>query len=104
MISENLMKKIKRINSLIKALDKNNEKSNSYSFEAMRNHIEEIKELFLRKDEHWKAETMDLLIHCLLLLDRNACPKEKIKELFNIRCRKFEEKIVNQLKSKNSSK
>jgi len=99
MISRELMKKIEEINSLIKGLDKNKEKSNNYSLESMKEHVEEIKELFFKKDEHWAAETVDLLIHCLLLLNRNNYRIEKISELLNIRCKKFKEKILNQLKA-----
>lgn len=99
MISEKLMNKITRINSLIKDLDKTKAKSNNYSLKSMKEHIEEIRELFFKNDEHWAAETLDLLIHGLLLLDRNNYQKEKIEELFNVRCRKFEEKILNRLKT-----
>lgn len=99
MISKKLIIKIKKINSLINKLDGSKEISNNYSFKSMREHISEIEELFLRKDEHWAAETSDLLIHCLLLLERNGYQKEKIEELFEARFKKFEEKLLNQLKS-----
>lgn len=99
MISKELMNEIEEINSLIKDLDENKEKSNNYSLESMKEHIEEIKELFLKKDEQWAAETADLLIHCLLLLNRNNYRAEKISELLNIRCKKFKEKVLNQLKA-----
>jgi len=97
MITEKLVEKIRKINSLIKDLDKDYEKSNSYSLKSMKEHVKEIEELFLKNDEHWKAEIIDLLIHCLLMLERNHCQQEEMKELLNIRFRKFEEKILKQL-------
>jgi len=94
------MSRIKRINTLIKQLDKKTEKSNNYSIESMREHIEEIRSLISKGDKHWAAETLDVLIHCLLLLDRNNFQVEEINELFNIRCKRFEEKILRQARTR----
>lgn len=93
-----MISRLRRINLLIEKLNGNKEKSDNYSFKAMIEHVGEIKELYLKKDEHWAAETIDLLIHCLLLLDRNRYQRQRICELLNLRCRKFEEKISNQLR------
>lgn len=97
LISDAFIDKIKSLNSLISKIEEKNE-SNRYSFAAMKDHIEEIKSLFLKQDNHWAAETVDLLIHCLLLLDRNGYSKERIDEIINLRCDKFRQKISNKLK------
>lgn len=97
MISNELIDGIKSINNLIALLDKDKDRSNNYAFTAMREHIEEIEGLFKKRDKHWAAETVDFLIHCLLLLDRNGYSKEKINEILSLRCGKFEQKISHQI-------
>lgn len=100
MISDDALRRIREINLLIEKSNKNDDKSNNHSFEAMGEHAEEIKGLFLKRNEHWAAETVDLLIHCLLLLERNDIEKEELCEMFYSRCTKFEEKISNQPKNR----
>lgn len=92
-----LIKKIEKINQLIRRFDRSKKRSNEYTFSAMKNHILEIECLFMNKDKHWADETIDLLIHCLLLLQRNNYSDKKICEIFDIRCRKFYEKISSKL-------
>ena len=100
MISKKAINKIKEINSLIKEVDRSDEKSNNYAFLSMKEHIEEIKELFLKKDQHWAEETIDLLIHCILLLERNGYQIKEINRIFKVRCERFKEKISNQFEKK----
>jgi len=97
LISDGFIAKIESLNTLISKIEEKNE-SNRYNFVAMKNHVEETKRLFLTRDDHWAAETVDLFIHCLLLLDRNGYSKEKIDKIVNLRCDKFRQKISNKLK------
>ena len=91
--------KIRELNSLIRKLDKNDAKSNSYSLYSMKAHAKEIEQLFLKNDPHWAAETVDLLIHCLLLLQRNHFKDQDINKLVGKRYKRFEEKILAALEN-----
>jgi hypothetical protein len=45
------------------------------------------------KNEHWKAETMDILIHALTLLRRGGVEEKEYEVLMNERLARFKEKI-----------
>lgn len=93
MISENLLRRIQKIESKVKRIDRDVNYSNTYSLNSMKEHVEEIKELFNESNEHWKDETIDLLIHCLLFLNRNGCRKEDMDSIVDKRIKRFVEKI-----------
>lgn len=100
MISKKTFNKIKSINALIGKLNESDSESNSFTFKAIEEHVKEIKFLFSENDLHWSQETIDLLIYCLLLLDRNNYSLEEINGIINHRCQKFKEKILKQISKK----
>ena len=64
-----------------------------FTLQSMREHVEEVRMLLERDDEHWKAETADILIHCLLLLRAAGVDDQKLDELVERRLGRFREKI-----------
>jgi phosphoribosyl-ATP pyrophosphohydrolase len=48
-------------------------------------------------DEHWKAETADIIIHGLMLLARRGVPAAAIDALLDRRLGRFNEKITSAL-------
>jgi len=71
--------KLKEITELSNKINKND---NRKILEMMKEHVEEIEELYTNKDEHWAIETADLIVLCyeLLLLEN-----KDIDDVFN-RC------------------
>lgn len=100
-ISENLLARIQEIEEKIKQLDKDINCSNVYSLNSMKEHIEEIKWLFNKGNEHWKDESIDLFIHSLLFLSRNGCEKDMLNIITERRIKKFIEKISAKIEDKN---
>jgi len=71
--------KLKEITKLSKKINKNN---NRKILEMMKEHVEEIEELYRNNNEHWDIETADLIVLCyeLLLLEN-----KNIEDVFD-RC------------------
>ena len=57
--------KLKEITELSNKINKND---NHKILEMMKEHVEEIEELYNEKNEHWAIETADLIILCYELL------------------------------------
>jgi phosphoribosyl-ATP pyrophosphohydrolase len=59
----------------------------------MQEHVVEVRMLLKQGDDHWKAETVDILIHCLLLLQAEGIRDSEIAALIERRLGRFKEKI-----------
>jgi phosphoribosyl-ATP pyrophosphohydrolase len=71
-----------------------------YTFRSLAEHVGEVRELLRSDDPHWKAETLDIIIHALVLLKRHGVKEEEIRALFTQRAGRFKEKITEALKEK----
>jgi len=76
-----------------KLSEKANKDPNAYTLKSMQDHADEIKELFEKRDEHWKAESADMLIHCLLLMKRNGMEISDMDNIIDKRFGRFKERI-----------
>lgn len=74
-------------------LHKSRERHTEFTFGSMQEHVEEIRELYDARDGHWKAEAVDLAIHCLTLLRSHDVGGREIEALFARRYGRFKEKI-----------
>lgn len=84
------------IEEINEASDKKNgssEESNKYIFKSMKNHADEIKDLFEKKDAHWQDETADMMIHCLCLFKREGVDEMDVLNLLEKRKNRFIERI-----------
>lgn len=79
--------KLKEITELSNKINKND---NRKILEMMKEHIEEIEELYNEKNEHWAIETADLIVLCYeLLLSEN----KDIDDVFNRCLPRFDVKL-----------
>ena len=74
--------------------DGGKDEANKYTLKSMKEHAEEIGELFGKKDIHWKDECADMMIHCLVLFKRGGVDELKVLELLEKRKERFMEKIA----------
>ena len=84
------------IEEIVKASNKKDggsDEANKYTLKSMKQHSEEIAELFEKKDEHWKAECADMMIHCLVLFKREGIDEVEVLNMLEKRKERFLEKI-----------
>ena len=67
--------------------------ANEYTIKSMKEHAEEIAELFGKGDAHWKKECADMMIHCLVLFKREGVDEFQVLELLEERKEKFMERL-----------
>ncbi len=91
-INPKIVQRLQEINELALELHGATDESNAYTLKSMKEHAQEISELF-PDNEHWKAETADMLIHCLLLLERNETDVAEMNKLIEKRYERFKVKI-----------
>jgi hypothetical protein len=72
--------------------------ADDFTFHSLAEHVKEVRELLEAGDDHWKAETLDIIIHALVLLKRHGVAEEEIEGLFARRSGRFKEKITAALK------
>ncbi|NTV30068.1 MAG: hypothetical protein HGA80_08325 [Candidatus Omnitrophica bacterium] len=68
-----------------------------FTLRSMQEHVEEVRMLIDGNDVHWKAETTDILIHCLLLLRSAGVEAGEAEALLGRRLGRFQEKITGAL-------
>lgn len=68
-----------------------------FTLGSMAEHVVEVCRLIERKDQHWKAETVDILIHCHLLLQAAGVSSAEMDRLVSGRIGRFEQKITEAL-------
>ena len=84
------------VGEIVEASDKRNggkDGANAYTIKSMKEHAEEIAELFGKGDAHWKEECADMMIHCLVLFKREGVDELQVLELLEKRKERFMEKI-----------
>ncbi len=64
-----------------------------YTLGSMKEHADEILELFSYGDPHWKEECADMIIHCLCMLRRAGLGEKEISAILEKRKKRFLEKI-----------
>jgi len=72
----------------------------AFTIQSMKDHAEEIRLLLKQKDEHWKAESTDLFIHCLLLLTAAGVGAGELEGLIDRRLERFREKITDAIRDR----
>jgi len=85
--------RLKEITELSSRINKND---NRKILEMMNAHVEEIKELYNDKNEHWTIETADLIVLCYELL---IMENKDIDDVFNRCLPRFDIKLKGLLKN-----
>jgi hypothetical protein len=88
-----MMRRVDEINALARELHGSDAAASVYTFGSLAEHVDEVRELLEAKDVHWKAETLDIIIHGLILLRRGGVDEKEYEELLNKRLSRFKEKI-----------
>lgn len=95
MISDELIKRVEEIEKLSAECQGNNNNNNKFLLKTIKEHANEIEELFNKKDIHYQKETADMIILCLeLLISNKVNPNDPIR----IRLNRFLEKINQSMK------
>jgi len=88
------MRSVDGINALARKLHGSDAAATAYTFRSLAEHVDEVKALRDAGDEHWKAETLDIIIHALTLLRRGDVDDKEYEVLMNKRLARFKEKIA----------
>jgi|GEM_PF-1818099 len=88
-----MMRAVDEINALARELHGTDAAASAYTFPSLAEHVDEVKGLWDAQDEHWKAETVDIIIHGLTLLRRGNVDEQEYAALMNRRLARFKEKI-----------
>ena len=67
--------------------------ADAFTFRSLEEHVEEVRGSLAAGDAHWKAETLDIIIHGFLLLERHGVDIEEVRGLQEARLGRFKEKI-----------
>ncbi|MCD6476912.1 MAG: hypothetical protein J7K26_01950 [Candidatus Aenigmarchaeota archaeon] len=90
MITDELLQRVEEIENLSIKCQGSKEENNKFLLKAIKEHAQEIEELFNKNDTHYQKETADMIILCLeFLISNNVNPNDVI----NIRLNRFIEKI-----------
>ena len=87
------MRAVDEINALARTRHGSDEAASAYTFRSLAEHVDEVKALQDAGDEHWKAETLDIIIHALTLLRRGDVDEQEYEALMKGRLARFKEKI-----------
>ncbi len=100
-MNKKVIKRIKNIHELSKKYNSGLDKSHdSCLLGLMQEHIDQIKELKEKKDNHFLTETGDLIVLCFeLLLENDISLNAKVNECLE----RFEKKISYLIKEKENS-
>ena len=86
-LQEKFIDKLKEITELSNKINKNDTRK---ILDLMKEHVEEIEELYNDKNEHWTIETADLIILCYELL---IMENKDIDDVFNRCLPRFDVKL-----------
>jgi hypothetical protein len=89
-----MMRAVDEINVLARKLHGSDAAATRYTFQSLAEHVDEVKALQDAGDEHWKAETLDIIIHGLTLLRRGDVDEKEYEVLLDQRLARFKEKIT----------
>jgi hypothetical protein len=97
MISQKLLNKVKEITTMSIRLRKSKKDNNRYVLKAIKEHAEEIAELFEKKDLHYANETADIIILALeFLLNNGIDPNIPIKRRLGRVKERITEAMINE--------
>lgn len=103
MLGPDRSNRLKELFQLAKELHGDAGAHRAFTFRSMSEHIDEVHDLWDGGDDHWKAETVDILIHCLLLLQNGDVPDAAAEDLLDQRLGRFREKITEALAEREGS-
>ena len=83
-----------KINVLARQLHGSDSAATAFTLRSLRDHVDEVEGLLKDKDPHWKAETVDVIIHALTLLRRGRVGQRQLDGLMARRLARFREKIT----------
>ena len=92
--------KLNAVNALALQLHGGIPAADAFTFQSLREHIDEVQGLLAVKDPHWKDEVIDIIIHGYLLLGRYGVGSHEIRMIRRKRLKRFKEKIGEALKEK----
>ena len=92
-LQEKFIDKLKEITELSNKINKNDTRK---ILDLMKEHVEEIEELYNEKNEHWTIETADLIILCYELL---IMENKDIEDVFSRCLPRFDVKLKGLLKN-----
>ena len=84
---------VDEINALARRLHGDDAAATEFTFTSLSEHVDEVQELLSAGDAHWKAETVDIIIHALTLLRRGQVDEVEAQALLKQRLMRFKEKI-----------
>lgn len=87
------MAQVRVIESLAETLHGSRAAADDFTFRSMQEHVEEVRVLLSQNDAHWKAETVDLILHGYILLERYGVSAQEMDALLLKRTGRFQEKI-----------
>ncbi len=99
-IDTELSKKLSELLELASRLHGSAPAHREFTLQSMKDHVDEIRMLVSQGDEHWKDETTDLFIHCLLILQGSGLNDDDLERLLARRLERFREKITDALRDK----
>jgi hypothetical protein len=88
------MRGVDEINDLARKLHGSDAAASAYTLQSLSEHVDEVRALLKAKDDHWKAETIDIIIHGLTLLRRGDVDDNEYEALMHKRLARFKEKIA----------
>ena len=88
------MRAVDEINALARGLHGTDGAATQYTLSSLARHVDEVRGLLEMKDGHWKAETVDIIIHALTLLRRGGVEEKEYAALLERRVARFKEKIA----------
>ena len=91
-------KDLSDINALALKLHGSLAEADAFTLQSLAEHVQEVRELIEKKDEHWQAETADIIIHGLTLLKRHGSSQSDIDALLLSRVGRFKEKIADAIR------
>ena len=89
-----MIRQVGEIDGLAERLHGNTKAADAFTFASLREHVDEVQDLLQKGDPHWKAETVDILIHGYMLLARHGVTAEETGCLMPVRIGRFREKIT----------
>ena len=87
------MRAVDEINALARRLHGSDAAATRYTLRSLAEHVDEVSGLLEAGDGHWKAETVDIIIHALTLLRRGDVDEKEYERLMDKRLARFMEKI-----------
>jgi hypothetical protein len=88
-----VIRAVDEINALARELHGSDAAATRYTFQSLVEHVDEVATLQSAGDEHWKAETLDIIIHGLTLLRRGHVDEREYEALMRQRLARFKEKL-----------